>query len=179
DHGDVVALELFNEPPDVPPWSDLSGLRSYCRDLANCCGKAGGIISVDVVEIEGMSALRTIYKYQEQASAAFGYAGVLIFPFNGFYYVITIASVERGITGAREACVTFQLAKEGKLKIEEFEEPDSSGSTGRIKGWFQDPYDPHYKGPILRAVSDDEKYDAVWPDHPLTKVRQYLVQVQG
>jgi hypothetical protein len=103
---------------------------------------------------------------------------MLIFPFKSVHYIITIASGERGVTGIRDAIVTAQLLEEGKLEIEEFEEPGSSGEIGRIKGWFQDPYDSDYQGHILCSSSDDEKYDAQFPDHPLSKIRRYLMQIE-
>ena len=82
------------------------------------------------------------------------------------------------MTGARDAYVSAKLMEEGKLEIELYEEPDSSGAAGEVKGWFQDPYDPEYKGIVLRSVADDEKYDSLFPTHPLSKVRAILKQIQ-
>lgn len=177
DDGDALSLHLVNNLSGLPAFSDLIGLRSFCRQLATGDGKVGGIVSVDVIEMQGIPALKTIYKYEKRP--AYGYTGMVIFPLKSVHYVVTIASGERGVTGVRDAFVTAQLADEGKLEIEEFEKPDTSGSIGRIKGWFQDPYDSAYEGYILCSTSDDEKYDILFPDHPLSKIRKHLMHIEG
>jgi tetratricopeptide (TPR) repeat protein len=68
------------------------------------------------------------------------------------------------------------LAERGKLEIEKADEP---GEPGRIKGWFQDPYDPSYQGRALYSMSDDERLDALFLDHPLSKIRSRLTQMQN
>jgi len=174
--GDALSFVFVQEQNDLPALSDIGGLRDYARETATSDGKVGGIVSAEVVEMQGLPAFKFIYKYEHLP--AYGYTGMVIFPFGRFCYVVAISSIERGITGARDAYVTAQLAESGKLEIEEFEEPASSGSIGRIKGWFRDPYEPEYKGYILRSIADDEKYDSLFPEHPLSKVRKSLERIQ-
>jgi tetratricopeptide (TPR) repeat protein len=99
----------------------------------------------------------------------------LTIPFKGVHYTITIHAVESGVTGTRDAVVTGHLASRGKL---EFGEPEADGGR-RIKGWFQDPYDPGYEGRMLYSLSDDERLDALFPDHPLSRIRTCLRQIQN
>jgi hypothetical protein len=55
----------------------------------------------------------------------------------------------------------------------------SSGKfkMGTFDGWAEDPYQPSFKGPALRNKSEDEKYDAKFPDHPLSRCRKTLANV--
>jgi hypothetical protein len=52
-------------------------------------------------------------------------------------------------------------------------------SSGYLEGWFTDPYDPKYKGMVLRSVTDNEKYDEEFPDHPLSRLRSTLKTVRN
>src|SRR5574341_218771 len=88
--------------------------------------------------------------------------------------VVSSTCRECGVTGTREAPVTAQLAGEGRLEIERFPTPDATGAGGRVRNWFQDPYDPQYQGRILRSMGDDEKYDELFPHHPLSRLRRIL-----
>ena len=57
----------------------------------------------------------------------------------------------------------------GKLSIDDYK-----------SHWAQDPYEPAYLGVdrrVLRFVSDDESYDAQFPQHPLSKVRRLLAEL--
>ena len=51
-------------------------------------------------------------------------------------------------------------------------------SSGYIEGLFADPYDPRYRGIILRSVADNEEYDDEFPDHPLSRLRSTLKTVR-
>jgi len=113
-------------------------------------------------------------------SRGYGYTGMMIVPSSGRYaWVIGMAAVERGVTGVRDALVMDQLCKEGKTEFEIYETKQPDGSSGRIKGWFQDPYDPAYKGPVLRTIADDEQYDSLCPQDPLSQIRSELLKIQA
>jgi hypothetical protein len=89
--------------------------------------------------------------------------------------VFTSVCGERGTTGVREAVVTTKLAETGKLALSEANSP---GGRGKIEGWFEDPYDLDYNGSVLRSLSDSECYDAMFPDHPLTRLRETLTMLR-
>src|SRR5437016_340034 len=59
--GDVLSLNLVKDLTDIPSFSDLAGIRNFCRQLATGGGKVGGIISVDIVKLQHILALKTIY----------------------------------------------------------------------------------------------------------------------
>ena len=43
--------------------------------------------------------------------------------------------------------------------------------------WDADLFDPSVHAPNTRNLSDDEKYDNQFPDHPLSRARKILEQV--
>lgn len=176
EHGDALTLHVVDGLSALLAISDLKDLRNFSRGLASGDGRNGGIICVEVVEMHGVSAVKIIYNYE--ALPAYAYTGMMIFQFSGVRYVITLATFECGATGVREAFVSAQLAEEGRIEFDWFEEPNSHGAAGKIKGWFYNPYDPDYEGYILNSISDDEKYDSAFPDHPLSRIRKQFRQIQ-
>ncbi len=78
---------------------------------------------------------------------------------------------ECGTTGVREAAVTQQLLASGELTVETYEALFSS-----------DPYDPTKSVSevrLRRFLSDDEKWDEQFPEHPLTRTRLLLHALPG
>jgi hypothetical protein len=47
-----------------------------------------------------------------------------------------------------------------------------------LQGWFMDPYDPKYKGEVIRSITDNEEYDEEFPNHPLSRLRSTLKTVR-
>jgi len=91
---------------------------------------------------------------------------MLIIPLSKVEMIWTVVAREHGTTGIREALITSDLMNKGKLTLESY-----------MASWAQDPYDPPYCGvdrSILRFMSDDESYDQLLPQHPLSKVRREL-----
>ena len=79
-----------------------------------------------------------------------------------------VAVVE--LPGMRKEDIDVSL-HDGMLTIEDYE-----------TSWARDPYAPTYRGvdrSVLRFLSDDEKYDGQFPDHPLSKVRRVLTALPG
>ena len=147
-------------------------LRAFYREEAIRHG--GGIVCAEIVQAGGIQSVIVINKYERRP--AYAYDGTLIIPFKNSQYTVTIHSIERGVTGERDALVTSQLAERGELEIESAVAP---GEPGRIKGWFQDPYDPSYQGSAIYSMSDDERLDTLFPSHPLSKIRKCLARIQA
>jgi hypothetical protein len=107
-----------------------------------------------------------IYKRMQVQSTGYVYTGMLITSVEGSLMYWTIVAGERGTSGLREAIVTGDLLKTGKLTVADYE-----------RCWAQDPYDPAYQGVdriVLRFMSDDKSYDDQFPWHPLSKVRHVM-----
>lgn len=120
---------------------------------------------------------QVIYKWQH--GSGYAYTGMLFAPGQeDSVHVLSLVCGERDDIGSREAIVSAKLAQEGKLELGMFDHPDEKGAIGQVKGWFQDPYDPDYTGPVLRTIADDEAYDAILPNHPLSRMRRTLSQLR-
>lgn len=160
--GDVIALAVFPKQPSYPFESNETEQRKWCRAEAEA--KRAGLIEVRTTPSKIRPSASFIYKILE--IPAYIYVGQLIASVDGASVVWTVVAREHGTTGVREAVVTTNLMKSGKLTLDSYKQ-----------SWAQDPYDPTYHGvdrSVLRFMSDDESYDAQFPKHPLSKVRQVL-----
>jgi hypothetical protein len=89
------------------------------------------------------------------------------FPLRDRSFVLSLYAVERGMTGIRDTIMFSKLSLEGgAVRVDE--------ETRRMVGWTSDPYFPDFDGPCLRNLSEDERYDADFPDHPLSIIRTEL-----
>jgi hypothetical protein len=160
--GDVIALAVFPEQPSYPFESNETEQRKWCRAQAEA--KRAGLIEVRTTPSKIRPSASFVYKLLEMP--AYIYLGQLTASIDGATVVWTVVAREHGTTGVREAVVTTNLMKSGKLTLD-----------GYKQSWAQDPYDPTYHGvdrSVLRFMSDDESYDAQFPQHPLSKVRRVL-----
>jgi len=156
DVNDPFTVSFFGVVPDIQADIDNEAdLRSFYRRFAESCGVA--LIEVDVRELDGVKAVRSIVK-AKQSTLGDIYVGGYTLPFYDCSIVMRIQCLENPHNlGARQAAVKKRY--EGR--------PD----------WEEDPYDPTYRGKPMRNQSDDERYDADFPDHPLTRVRRYLADL--
>ena len=49
--------------------------------------------------------------------------------------------------------------------------------AGKSDDWCCDPYDIDYKNGCLMNRSEDEKYDAMFPMHPLAQARAFVYDI--
>jgi tetratricopeptide (TPR) repeat protein len=172
-YGDTLRASVDQEVPEERArLVSRNSLREYYRKEASRIN--GGIVLTDFVQAGGISVVMVIRKYT--AGSGYRYEGSLVVPFKGGEYTISIHSQERDITGEREALVTAYLAQAGELKLEH---PTASQENRKVLGWFGDPYDPDYDGITTNVMSDDDRLDYFLPDHPLSKVRKYLKEIQS
>ena len=156
--GNVLALDPWPGPFRHANSTDERKIRKWCREVAE--SRSAGLIEAYAIE----GGIRFIYKRLQED--AYVYTGMLITRVRKAWLVWTMVAGEQGTTGVREAVVTADLMNQGKLTID-----------GYKKYWCQDPYEPAYRGAdrsVLRSMSDDERYDEKFPEHPLSKVRRLL-----
>ena len=87
-----------------------------------------------------------------------------------FSYVVKAQSNEQAPTGSREVAVLQALLGSGKLAMNE---------SGNVEGWAHDPYDASATASLMRNIAEDESYDEQYPDHPLSRLRRILAQIQN
>ena len=161
----VLSLEYFDKPPEIAvSLKDINSIRFIYRDLANQSG--AGLIFADTFIINGTDCIETIFKMR-QANRGIVYIGSLTIPFAQFSYVVKVQTVEIGFTGVREAVVYNQL-----LDTAQFD------ADGKIANWEKDPYDPNGAYPFMPNMAEAIEYDAMFPQHALSRVRETMKSVR-
>ena len=166
---DALTLHYFPIPPDIPvDVRDLKAVRDFYRIRA-AHGRAA-IIEVDTLDVDGRTALRTIVKTPQQPHGM-TYLGSITIPFRSFSFVLKIQCAEYGTTGIRDTLIADELMREGRLAV--------PNVADFFRGWMRDPYDPTLIDGFRWNLSEDPKYDARFPTHPLSRLRPVLTRLQG
>ncbi len=167
DIGDGLGLYFFNLGPDIPVALErIDQLRQFYRlQLAQA---NGGLVELTVIQLDTIPTIRLIAKVR-QVPRGMTYLGSFTNPRRDFSYVLKVQCMEYGTTGLREAVVLDQELGLGHVQI---------GQDNRLSNWFADPYEPTFGGAVLRNVAGDERYDSLFPDHPLSRVRRYLNELE-
>lgn len=140
--------------------------RQQARALAESAG--GGLVEALSLSSPAGTAVQLIYKRLPKPPG-YVYTGMFIVPAEGGSVTWSVVAGECRMTGIRESVVTAELMNAGKLSLENYE-----------RTWAQDPYDRSYRSvdrSVLRFLSDDERFDRQFPDHPLTKIRLVLGEI--
>ncbi|TQV71126.1 hypothetical protein FLL45_22640 [Aliikangiella marina] len=148
--------------------SDVNKVREYYR--ANFTEQGMGLVECISTTIDDIPSAKAIGKKIEQGQPGL-YVGTIAVPLEDQSFVFSLFSQEIGVTGIRDTAILTKLMSEGK----QFETEES---TGKMIGWAQDPYFPEHDGPCLRNLSEDEEYDELFPDHPLSKIRLQLLNLE-
>ncbi|NEX93459.1 hypothetical protein [Caulobacter sp. 17J65-9] len=113
-------------------------------------------------------AERSIFKAPQQPTGR-AYIAALTFPFRDCSFVVKVQCLEIGVTGMRDATIMAMLTAKGAL----------SADPEHFSDWLSDPYDTAEKGPLTRNLSEDRKYDEMFPDHPLSRARRTLAELEA
>ena len=155
DAGDLLSLHDILQRPDIAAdVNDAGALRRFYRGAAESSGMV--MLEVDSARVAALTAVRTIFKGRLH-DTGFVFLGSYTLPFHSSAIVIKVQSSEAGVSDAREIAAMVSEARE--------------------LAWEHDPYEPAYCGQFMRNRADDPKYDAAFPDHPLSKVRRYLAEL--
>jgi|SRR5271157_1125039 len=165
--GDGLGLYYYPISPDIQANIDaIDQVRGFYRRSAVQVG--GAIIEIDTPRIDGCKSIRSIIKMPQQP-AGMTYLGSFTLPFQYFSYVVKVQCVETGMTGIRDSVVLHAMLNSGEVTI---------GKNGELQGWMLDPYDGSATSALARNKSEAEQYDANFPEHPLSRVRRLLRQIQ-
>jgi len=162
----AISINFFDLKPDLPTIKDITFLRDFYRNQISAHN--GGIVQVDFVDLKGYMAVKTIFKIPQKPSGM-TYLGSLTIPFETCSYVVKIQAPEIDTTGMRDTFIVGKLMQEGVISA------DDNG----LKGWFSDPYDPIFTKGTLMNKSEEEIYDADFPNHPLSEARNLMKQIEA
>lgn len=155
-----MSLFYFDIEPDIPSLNVMQ-LRDFYRPGVS--GGGGGRIEVEVVQLKGYPAVRTLFKYPMDPTGIV-YVGSFTIPFARRSYVLRFQAPEIGSTGLREAMMVSKCLQEGMEMDDE----------GNLKGWFEDPYDPDFSGGLPMNLSEKREYDEKFPTHHLSILRKNM-----
>jgi hypothetical protein len=154
-------LELVDGHSGFPAINQTS-LNDYRRVMRqNSLEKGHGIVEVQLSKIVGVAALKTITKYPLEHRLGFGYDGWICLPLPKL--TLNIYSKILGQDMTRQLTNTGALLRTQSININ----PDPNT-------WTRDPYDSEFDEVALHHLTDEARFDHMFPDHPLTLVRQDL-----
>jgi len=176
---DVVLLNLYLDVPDIPASLDrLDSLRVGYRQMAADNNVA--LIEAEVVDADSYRAILRIVRFHLESRAAV-YIASLILPFRDFSFVLKAQCEERGLTGMREAVVFADSMSAGVIDINPERESRGGGmlNSDDLMGWVSNPDGPSPRTEPPRSIAEDEKYDAQFPDHPLSRAHRLIRHLQS
>lgn len=162
-----LSVNFIKMEPDIPTLKDIEQIRNLYRKMVHEAN--GGIIEVELVELKTILCVRLLIKIP-QSPTGMTYIGSLTIPFKNCSYVLKVQAFEVGITGMRDAVILDKLLAKKVASLEK----------GVLKGWFFDPYESKPSGTtLLMNRSESLEYDADFPGHPLTRVREKLKIIES
>ena len=164
-----VQISVLQEP--FPEWGDVSAVRDYFRRAV--AQRPGALISCDPIENAEPAMFRIVYKYPAGRGYALTFEASLAVPMGNVLLQLLISSSEDTFTGTREAFVLQELL----TKAGPSESAQWAKNVVPIE-WRFERYQPGTRGAWAYFVSDDERYDVVYPNHPLTRVRRWLRRME-
>jgi hypothetical protein len=164
---DEMKIQAIPLEVAFPQMSDLVAVRRHFQHVIRTRG--GGLISCDVVPIGDTAIVRTVSKYRAGQGYAMAYTASLTVPLAGWVIELLISGSEDNLTGLREAVVTSELSQMAGPS----QQRQLAQNVFPIE-WKFERYEPGTRGDLAYLVSDDDKYDARFPEHPLSRVRRWL-----
>jgi hypothetical protein len=155
ERNEFLSRHFFSIAPDLP--RGLKGPNELARFYWSMVTNAGGaVLEAGMDKRIGLLAIRTIFKFPMQPTG-FTFIGSYTIPFVDSSFVLKIQTVETGFTGIREAAVFAKL-----------------GCTEASDAQWTIPTPNGIEAPVKANKGDDEQYDLLFPDHPLSRARAIL-----
>jgi hypothetical protein len=162
---DAIVLYQFDLPPDIPaPLEDVDSLRAKWPT-----GGSEALLR-NVIDLDGIPAVKSIVKQHQQPSGIM-YIGTYSVPRESFSYVLKVQCPELGTTGVREAVISQRALMSGQVKLT----PDEAI---KMTGWRVNPHVTVAEPWMAVNIAEDESLDLEFPDHPLSRLRQHMRQLE-
>jgi hypothetical protein len=161
-----VTLTINHGTNEIRDPNDQKALQDTFRDEAKQI--KGGLVEVKMFDSGGVKCGLVTMKFRvsdfNPKADGFAYQMNAIIPTSHGDYVFQVGAAETGTTGTREAIVTVVDMKQRNIA-------DLKEESAHFR---RDPYDAKYDADALYMISDDRKWDASLPNHPLTRVRKIM-----
>jgi hypothetical protein len=151
----ALSLSWFKKEPVIPTMKDIQVLRDYYRKGIAASG--GGLIEADIVELNSLPAVKTIFKVPQESAGTL-YIASLTIPFQNASCVIKIEAPEQEPYDLRESGI--------------------KANDPALENTPADPYDPKFKEGALMTKSEEPVYDNAFPYHALSLTRSILKQIE-
>jgi hypothetical protein len=175
---DLLGLRYFDVPTGLPYTLDPREQGHWLQHYeAMVAPQNGAVVSVDLLPIQGLKAVRTILKYHQPvimeglSDLGMTFLGTWMVPLADFSFNIQVQSFEAGTTGVREATVMMMLDR-NKLATANHAAPPAQ----RLES-MEEYFEIVRNRPVTRLRADDEEFDALFPNHPLSRLRAELHRI--
>ncbi|WP_063798682.1 hypothetical protein [Nocardia sp. NRRL S-836] len=153
--GDRLTVHRYDGVPDLPGrLDDLPALR---HGLALRHAAVGCLVEAQVVRLGGVPALLEIVKMPLGNRPGQAFSATVLVQGAGSYAVLTLFAEEHGTTGMREGVLAAEI--------------------GFQRWLLPHPYAPQLQGRLPFHAGDDPRFDGRFPQHPLSRVRQWVHQL--
>jgi len=163
-----LAVQTFGAqvPTGLPPdWRNAEALRAH---VLKSPPPHTAMVAVDVVRSgAGVMCAQYITKeFMRAPSRGHVYMGMVSMPFREFYCNVYFVAMEQGTTGLREVV----LVAKGKVQMPKQEHVPVIRNNEELEAMYRQAREGRPK----LLGTDDEQWDAQFPDHPVSRVRRYL-----
>ncbi|WP_199742940.1 hypothetical protein [Nocardia stercoris] len=151
--GDLIATAFFDLPPDLP--ASLDDVDALRRALAHQQAETGCLIEAHVITVDGQPALLRLEK--SPAPGGLQFTAGLVIPKATASAVVKLRCLETGRSGTREAALVPRI--------------------GFANMFRPHPYAPELRGRLPFNAADDMRWDPMFPTHPLTRARAWILEL--
>lgn len=168
---DILILEFSPHPIELP--ADLQNMDAVCTFVEQMVRQnAGAVVSVENLQRGEVEIVKSIFKYRQTASSkrsplGMVYAGLYILPFAECHYLLKVQCSEYGTTGLREAAVSAS------------QQDQAENTSASVVYSLDEMFATSVLQRVVAGLWDDEKYDAAFPLHPLSRLRNYLRHIEA
>lgn len=172
---DEIAHLLRFAPHQVSWNFDLTDIAAAREFYGNQCRENNGVmLSLEPISVHGKEALAGVFKYPATNignGLGSSIVGIIWIPFQNCNFQINVEAIESGTTGLREAVVMSQMG-------DEWPKPNADAEPVLVASADELFEKMRAARSVARELpSDHQKYDAQFPDHPLSKVRNRMNQI--
>lgn len=162
-----LSIHYFPSQPDLPvDLSQPDALRDAHEDAL--APRGGEVVELDVMTLAGVQVLRQIIKLPlTNDGRGRVYIATVTLPFATFSFVVKVQCPERHVTGIRETTMFEILRREGKINLDDL--PREEGGVTRL---------PPAIVTLISKATDDPAYDDKFPNHPVSRARVHLAQIE-